>query len=70
MRARLHVRFPEPSLVWELLGPPNGPVATDEAAHRLALQKMASRGGLGGSTRRPRLDLTALVTPRSRWEPQ
>lgn len=38
---KAYVRFPEPVSMRELLGPPNGPVATDEAAHRLALQKMA-----------------------------
>lgn len=38
---KVYVRFPEPVSMREMLGPPNGPIATDEAAHRLALQKMA-----------------------------
>ncbi len=38
---KIYVRFGEPVPVSAFLGPPNGPVATDPAARRLALQKTA-----------------------------
>ncbi len=38
---KVYVRFPEPVSMRELLGPPNGPTATDPAARRLATHKMA-----------------------------
>ena len=39
--ARSHVRFPEAVSMREYLGEPHGPMTTDEAAKRLAMQKMA-----------------------------
>src|ERR1700757_339218 len=38
---KIYVRFPEAVSMREYLGEPGGPVATDRAAKRLALQKMA-----------------------------
>ncbi|MGE0218255.1 glycerol-3-phosphate 1-O-acyltransferase, partial [Mycolicibacterium sp.] len=38
---KIYVRFPEAVSMREYLGEPHGPMATDEAAKRLALQKMA-----------------------------
>jgi glycerol-3-phosphate O-acyltransferase len=38
---KIYVRFPEAVSMREYLGEPNGPMTTDEAAKRLALQKMA-----------------------------
>nr|WP_090339822.1 glycerol-3-phosphate 1-O-acyltransferase [Mycolicibacterium malmesburyense]CRL68414.1 glycerol-3-phosphate O-acyltransferase [Mycolicibacterium malmesburyense] len=38
---KIYVRFPEAVSMREYLGVPHGPMATDEAAKRLALQKMA-----------------------------
>lgn len=38
---KIYVRFPEAVSMRDYLGPPHGPLATDEAAKRLALQKMA-----------------------------
>jgi glycerol-3-phosphate O-acyltransferase len=38
---KIYVRFPEPVSMRQHLGPPQGPVAEDPAATRLALQKMA-----------------------------
>ncbi|EHI12736.1 glycerol-3-phosphate 1-O-acyltransferase [Mycolicibacterium thermoresistibile] len=38
---KIYVRFPEAVSMREYLGPPHGPIAHDEAAKRLALQKMA-----------------------------
>jgi len=38
---KIYVRFPEAVSMRDYLGEPGGPVATDEAAKRLALQKMA-----------------------------
>ncbi|ULE31843.1 glycerol-3-phosphate 1-O-acyltransferase [Mycobacterium sp. IDR2000157661] len=38
---KIYVRFPEAVSMREYLGSPHGPMATDEAAKRLALQKMA-----------------------------
>jgi glycerol-3-phosphate O-acyltransferase len=37
---KIYVRFPEAVSMRECLGPPNGPIAQDQAAKRLALQKM------------------------------
>jgi glycerol-3-phosphate O-acyltransferase len=37
---KIYVRFPEAVSMREFLGPPNGPIAQDHAAKRLALQKM------------------------------
>ncbi|HZU50008.1 MAG TPA: glycerol-3-phosphate 1-O-acyltransferase [Mycobacterium sp.] len=37
---KIYVRFPEAVSMRECLGPPNGPIALDQAAKRLALQKM------------------------------
>jgi glycerol-3-phosphate O-acyltransferase len=38
---KIYVRFPEAVSMRDYLGEPGGPIATDEAAKRLALQKMA-----------------------------
>ena len=38
---KIYVRFPEAVSMREYLGEPHGPMATDDAAKRLALQKMA-----------------------------
>ncbi|KWX57413.1 glycerol-3-phosphate 1-O-acyltransferase [Mycobacterium sp. NAZ190054] len=38
---KIYVRFPEAVSMREYLGEPHGPLATDEAAKRLAMQKMA-----------------------------
>ncbi|OBK18005.1 glycerol-3-phosphate 1-O-acyltransferase [Mycobacterium asiaticum] len=38
---KIYVRFPEAVSMRQYLGPPNGPLARDEAAKRLALQKMS-----------------------------
>jgi glycerol-3-phosphate O-acyltransferase len=38
---KIYVRFPEAVSMREYLGEPNGPMATDKAAKRLAMQKMA-----------------------------
>src|ERR1700757_193179 len=38
---KIYVRFPEAVSMREYLGPPHGPIAEDEAAKRLALQKMS-----------------------------
>ncbi|MFM9035369.1 MAG: glycerol-3-phosphate 1-O-acyltransferase [Mycobacterium sp.] len=38
---KIYVRFPEAVSMRQYLGDPDGPVATDEAAKRLAMQKMA-----------------------------
>ncbi len=38
---KIYVRFPEAVSMREYLGEPHGPMATDEAAKRLAMQKMA-----------------------------
>ncbi|SRX94536.1 glycerol-3-phosphate acyltransferase [Mycobacterium leprae TN] [Mycobacterium shimoidei] len=38
---KIYVRFPEAVSMRQHLGPPHGPIATDEAAKRLALQKMS-----------------------------
>jgi glycerol-3-phosphate O-acyltransferase len=38
---KIYVRFPEAVSMREHLGEPNGPLSTDDAAKRLALQKMA-----------------------------
>ncbi|PEG33276.1 glycerol-3-phosphate acyltransferase [Mycolicibacterium agri] len=38
---KIYVRFPEAVSMREYLGPPGGPTAHDEAAKRLAMQKMA-----------------------------
>ena len=38
---KIYVRFPEAVSMREYLGEPHGPMATDESAKRLALQKMA-----------------------------
>ena len=38
---KIYVRFPQAVSMREYLGEPNGPMTTDEAAKRLALQKMA-----------------------------
>ena len=38
---KIYVRFPEAVSMREYLGEPHGPIANDEAAKRLALQKMA-----------------------------
>ena len=38
---KIYVRFPDAVSMREYLGEPHGPMATDEAAKRLALQKMA-----------------------------
>ncbi|MGZ5378418.1 MAG: glycerol-3-phosphate 1-O-acyltransferase [Mycobacterium sp.] len=38
---KIHVRFPEAVSMREYLGAPHGPMATDDAAKRLAMQKMA-----------------------------
>src|SRR6202044_2108217 len=38
---KIYVRFPEAVSMREYLGPPHGPVAEDESAKRLALQKMS-----------------------------
>ena len=38
---KIYVRFPEAVSMREYLGEPHGPMTTDEAAKRLALQKMA-----------------------------
>ena len=38
---KIYVRFPEAVSMREYLGPPHGPIAHDEPAKRLALQKMA-----------------------------
>jgi glycerol-3-phosphate O-acyltransferase len=38
---KIYVRFPEAVSMREYLGSPNGPIASDPAAKRLALQKMA-----------------------------
>ena len=44
---KIYVRFPEAVSMREYLGPSHGPIAEDEAAKRLALQKMSfeSPGG-------------------------
>ncbi|MBV9318775.1 MAG: glycerol-3-phosphate 1-O-acyltransferase, partial [Mycobacterium sp.] len=38
---KIYVRFPEAVSMREYLGPPHGPISEDEAAKRLALQKMS-----------------------------
>ncbi len=38
---KIYVRFPEAVSMRQYLGPPGGPIATDQAAKRLALQKMS-----------------------------
>jgi glycerol-3-phosphate O-acyltransferase len=38
---KIYVRFPDAVSMRQYLGPPHGPIASDEAAKRLALQKMA-----------------------------
>ncbi|MGH3532780.1 MAG: glycerol-3-phosphate 1-O-acyltransferase [Mycobacterium sp.] len=38
---KIYVRFPEAVSMRQHLGPPGGPIATDQAAKRLALQKMS-----------------------------
>ncbi|KMV20992.1 glycerol-3-phosphate acyltransferase [Mycobacterium heckeshornense] len=38
---KIYVRFPEAVSMRAYLGPPNGPIAQDQAAKRLALQKMS-----------------------------
>lgn len=38
---KIYVRFPEAVSMRQHLGPPHGPIAVDEAAKRLALQKMS-----------------------------
>lgn len=58
---KIYVRFPEAVSMRQYLGDPSGPIATDEAAKRLAMQKMAIEVAWRIQSATP-INATALVS--------